>query len=83
MPLDEMTRRNLELVESLRGGGTEGTLLSVLDRTSTPMGARQLRQWVLAPLANRSGVDARLDAGGVARHRPDRARCDARRTGRC
>jgi DNA mismatch repair protein MutS len=62
MPLDEMTRRNLELVESLRGGGTEGTLLSVLDRTSTPMGARLLRQWVLAPLANRTAVDARLNA---------------------
>jgi DNA mismatch repair protein MutS len=62
MPLDEMTRRNLELVESLRGGGTEGTLLSVLDRTSTPMGARLLRQWVLAPLANRTTIDARLDA---------------------
>jgi DNA mismatch repair protein MutS len=62
MPLDEMTRRNLELVESLRGGGTEGTLLSVLDRTSTPMGARLLRQWLLAPLANRTAIDARLDA---------------------
>ncbi len=40
MPLDEMTRRNLELVESLRGGEGEGTLASVLDRTKTPMGAR-------------------------------------------
>jgi len=43
MPLDEMTRRNLELVESLRGGGNEGTLLGVLDRTLTPMGSRLLR----------------------------------------
>jgi len=58
MPLDEMTRRNLELVESLRGGA-EGTLLSVLDRTATPMGARSLRQWVLAPLTDRAGVEAR------------------------
>jgi DNA mismatch repair protein MutS len=62
MPLDEMTRRNLELVESLRGGGVEGTLLSVLDRTATPMGARLLRQWVLAPLAARSAIEARLTA---------------------
>ena len=62
MPLDEMTRRNLELVESLRGGGVEGTLLSVLDRTGTPMGARLLRQWVLAPLTDRSTIEARLDA---------------------
>ncbi len=62
MPLDEMTRRNLELVESLRGGGADGTLLSVLDRTATPMGARLLRQWILAPLAQREAVVARLDA---------------------
>jgi DNA mismatch repair protein MutS len=62
MALDEMTRRNLELVESLRGGSVEGTLLSVLDRTGTPMGARLLRQWILAPLTERRSVDARLEA---------------------
>ena len=65
MPLDEMTRRNLELVESLRGGGVDGTLLAVLDRTGTPMGARLLRQWVLAPLTDRAQIDARLHAVGV------------------
>ena len=65
MPLDEMTRRNLELVESLRGGGVEGTLLSVLDRTGTPMGARLLRQWILAPLTSCVAIDARLDAVGT------------------
>jgi DNA mismatch repair protein MutS len=64
MPLDEMTRRNLELVESLRGGGAEGTLLSVLDRTVTPMGARLLRQWILAPLTDRTMIDERLDVVG-------------------
>ena len=62
MPIDEMTRRNLELVESLRGGDTAGTLLAVLDRTQTPMGARLLRQWVLAPLTDLAGINARLDA---------------------
>jgi DNA mismatch repair protein MutS len=65
MPLDEMTRRNLELVESLRGrDGDEvaGTLLGVLDRTRTPMGARLLRQWLLAPLTSTREIDARLDA---------------------
>jgi len=64
MALDEMTRRNLELVESLRGsgGGNEGTLLSVLDRTQTPMGARLLRQWILAPLSSRAAIESRLDA---------------------
>ena len=65
MPLDEMTRRNLELVESLRGGGPEGTLLSVLDRTVTPMGARLLRQWLLAPLTSRAAIEERLDTVGL------------------
>jgi DNA mismatch repair protein MutS len=62
MPLDEMTRRNLELVESLRGGGTEGTVLDVLDATQTPMGSRLLRQWLLAPLTSRAAIEARHDA---------------------
>ena len=62
MPLDEMTRRNLELVESLRGVDTTGTLLAVLDRTMTPMGTRLLRQWLLAPLVDRTRIDLRLDA---------------------
>jgi DNA mismatch repair protein MutS len=61
MPLDEMTRRNLELVESLRGGELAGTLLSVMDRTATPMGQRMLRQWLLAPLMDRAAIEQRLD----------------------
>lgn len=64
MPLDDMTRRNLELVESMRGDTDGGTLLSVLDRTLTPMGARLLRTRLLAPLAERMAIEARLD--GVA-----------------
>jgi DNA mismatch repair protein MutS len=77
MPLDEMTRRNLELVESLRGGDgangrgdLSGTLLGVFDRTLTPMGARLLRQWMLAPLVERSAIDARLDAVAALVHDP-------------
>lgn len=63
MPLDEMTRRNLELVESLRGGQDQsGTLCSVLDRTLTPMGSRLLREWLLAPLVVRAAIENRLDA---------------------
>jgi DNA mismatch repair protein MutS len=50
MLLDEMTRRNLELVEPLRGGEEGGTLVAVLDRTVTAMGARLLRRWILRPL---------------------------------
>ena len=61
MPLDEMTRRNLELVESLRGGESGGTLLSVLDRTLTPMGSRLLRQWILTPLTDKTAIESRLD----------------------
>src|SRR5438034_1973337 len=61
LPLDEMTRRNLELVEPLRPGGGS-TLLEVLDRTTTPMGARLLRRWLLAPLVDPATINTRLDA---------------------
>ncbi len=60
--LDATTRRSLELTETMRGGSREGTLLHVLDRTCTPMGARQLRRWLLTPLRRREEVEARLDA---------------------
>jgi DNA mismatch repair protein MutS len=59
--LDAATRRNLELVETLRGE-RRGTLLWVLDRTTTPMGARRLRDWLLAPLVDPAAVGRRLDA---------------------
>ncbi len=62
MVLDEMTRRNLELVEPIRGAGTQGTLLGVLDEALTPMGGRLLRRWLLAPLVDVPAIDARLDA---------------------
>lgn len=62
MPIDDMTRRNLELVESLRGGTDDGTLLSVMNRTATPMGQRMLRDWLLAPLLDRTAIEQRLDA---------------------
>ena len=60
--LDEMTRRNLELVEPLRAGAKGITLLETLDRTMTPMGARLLRQWVLSPLRDPERINHRLDA---------------------
>src|SRR5947208_11803296 len=62
-----MTRRNLELVEPLRvEPGKKGTtLLDVLDRTVTPMGARLLRRWLLAPLVDPAAINARLDAVAV------------------
>ena len=60
--LDEMTRRNLELVEPLRGRHRSATLLETIDRTVTPMGGRLLRQWVLSPLRDVAAIEARLDA---------------------
>src|SRR5437899_2798435 len=62
MPLDEMTRRNLEPVEPLRAGAEGATLLEVIDRTLTPMGGRLLRRWLLAPLVDPAAINPRLDA---------------------
>jgi len=60
--LDAVTVRNLELIEPLFGGPKESTLLHVLDRTATAMGARLLRQWLLKPSMDRAEIEARLDA---------------------
>ncbi|WP_456387286.1 DNA mismatch repair protein MutS [Desulfolithobacter sp.] len=60
--IDDASRRNLELTETIIGGKREGSLLSVLDLTRTPMGARLLRQRLLFPLQDRSRIKARLDA---------------------
>ena len=60
--LDEMTHRNLELVEPLRAGTRGSTLLESIDCSVTPMGARLLRRWLLSPLCDRSAIEHRLDA---------------------
>ena len=60
--LDDMTRRNLELVEPLRAGARGCTLLETIDATVTPMGARLLRQWLLSPLRDLEAIRGRLDA---------------------
>jgi DNA mismatch repair protein MutS len=60
--IDEMTRRNLELVEPLRAKVKGCTLLEVIDATVTPMGGRLLRSWLLSPLRDLAAVNARLDA---------------------
>ena len=62
MTLDESTRRNLELTETLRGGNMHGSLLGVLDRTLTPMGGRLLRRWLNQPLLDVAAIQQRLDA---------------------
>jgi DNA mismatch repair protein MutS len=60
--LDEVTRRSLELTRTLREGNRDGSLLSVLDRTVTLMGARLLQNWLLAPLNDLTTINCRLDA---------------------
>jgi DNA mismatch repair protein MutS len=60
--LDEVTRRSLELTRTMREGQRQGSLLSVIDRTVTSMGARLLHDWLLAPLAERRPIEARLAA---------------------
>jgi DNA mismatch repair protein MutS len=60
--IDADTRRNLELMRSMRGGNVKGTLISIIDKTRTPMGARRLVQWMLKPLIDPQRISARLDA---------------------
>ena len=70
LELDSISQRNLELVESMFGGGKQGTLLGVLDFTGTPMGGRRLRNWVLRPLCDHNSIVARLDAVGQLKDDP-------------
>ncbi len=62
MVLDANARRNLELSETIRGGKAKGSLLSVLDRTVTPMGGRLLRTWINQPLLDINRLNSRLNA---------------------
>lgn len=62
MSLDMTTRRNLELTRTLRSGEREGSLLWVLDHTSTSMGARLIRQWLEQPLVDLKLIAARQSA---------------------
>ncbi len=61
MVLDESTRRNLEISHTISGKGSEHTLLSVLDFTVTPMGARLFKQWLQQPLLEEEAINRRLD----------------------
>ncbi|MBE0601216.1 MAG: DNA mismatch repair protein MutS, partial [Firmicutes bacterium] len=62
MLLDSATRRNLELTQTMRMGERKGSLLWLLDRTKTAMGARLLKTWVEEPLVNRERISMRLNA---------------------
>jgi len=56
MPLDVQTLRNLELVASSSTGNREGSLVAILDRTGSPMGARLLRNWLVRPLRSLDAI---------------------------
>ncbi len=60
--IDDSSRRNLELTLTLAGGQRQGSLLSVLDHTCTPMGARLLKHNLLFPLQDKERINDRLDA---------------------
>ena len=92
--LDAATRRNLELVDPLRAGSGQTTLLAAVDRSVTAGGGRLLRQWLLAPLRDLAGIERRQSVVAWAKaNQPERnalqerlragARCRAaRRTAR-
>ncbi len=61
MQLDEISRRNLELIRSIRYGDRHGSLLSVIDQTQTPMGSRLIQNWLLHPLLDPVQIGKRQD----------------------
>jgi DNA mismatch repair protein MutS len=62
LAIDPATRRSLEIVSTIRDSRREGSLLGTIDRTVTSLGARQLSDWLAAPLVNVAEINARLDA---------------------
>lgn len=62
MAFDSGTLRNLEIIKNIRDGSSRGTLLAVLDKTSTVMGARLLKKWLCEPLLNTKAIEKRLEA---------------------
>ncbi|PJF39774.1 MAG: DNA mismatch repair protein MutS [Phototrophicales bacterium] len=62
MALDATTRASLEIARSMRTGSAKGSLLDIIDRTTTSMGARLLRAWLNQPLLDIDRLNARLDA---------------------
>lgn len=66
--IDDTSIRNLELIANLRTGSRQGTLLDVMDRTKTAMGARLMKKWLLYPLKSKRKIENRLDAVEEAVH---------------
>ncbi|HPI36301.1 MAG TPA: DNA mismatch repair protein MutS [Ignavibacteriaceae bacterium] len=62
MILDFATKRNLEIIYSMQDGGRDGSLISILDKTLTPMGGRLLKRWISAPLIKLNPILQRQEA---------------------
>jgi DNA mismatch repair protein MutS len=77
LEIDSSTRRSLEITSTYRESRREGSLLDVIDRTTTAMGSRLLAEWLANPLTDIARIDARLDA--VAELAADAALADALR----
>jgi DNA mismatch repair protein MutS len=61
MVMDSATQRNLELLRNIRDGSSRGTLFDVINKTTTSMGARKLKKWLLRPLLEIKDINKRLD----------------------
>lgn len=61
LSIDSASKRNLELIQSIRTGEQKGTLSWFLDETKTAMGSRKLKQWIHQPLADKTLIEQRLD----------------------
>src|SRR5205814_1643277 len=70
LSIDPVSWRSLEVERTVRSGGTEGTLLSAVDRTCTSMGGRLLRQWLRYPLRDLEHIGARQGAIAVLLESP-------------
>ncbi len=62
LEIDEATRRSLEITRTIRTGARAGSLLAVIDRSTTPMGSRLLADWIANPLTSPAAIESRLDA---------------------
>ncbi len=71
LQVDDVSCRNLELMENIRTGSRKGTLISILDTTTTAMGARLIKHWLRYPLREQERIEKRLDAVAEAVQQPN------------
>ncbi len=68
LDIDEATQRNLEIIQNLHDSSQNFTLISVLDKTRTAMGARKLKRWLLHPLKQKEKIEYRLNSVDALYH---------------